>query len=303
MKIAAGWFKERRGTALGVLVGAVSLGSAFPHLLAWTAAAVSLAHADARVVAAGARRRRAGRGSRSRTVRTSRRPRRSIRMRSAPWSATAARGSRRSAISVTCGSSTRCGRGSRRLPPPGCTSPASTPSGPDRWWRSSRSRSGAIGCVHRGLWADRWGKARIAGGALVVSGAVLAVRRSALRRRRSWLLFALAVVWGFTRRRRLGAVLGAGHRTQPAHPRRHRADAADVRRVPADDGEHAAAAAARGQLRLAVGVRAAGARARCSAHAMRRMRRLSVSVAPAGAALAPLASLPHAQPQASIELA
>jgi MFS family permease len=38
MKLAAGWFLERRGTALGILVGAVGLGSAFPHLLAWTAA-------------------------------------------------------------------------------------------------------------------------------------------------------------------------------------------------------------------------------------------------------------------------
>src|SRR4051812_4247554 len=35
MKIAAGWFRERRGTALGVVVGAVGVGSAFPHLLAW----------------------------------------------------------------------------------------------------------------------------------------------------------------------------------------------------------------------------------------------------------------------------
>src|SRR5262249_57798836 len=35
MKIAAGWFLERRGTALGVVVGAVGLGSALPHLLAW----------------------------------------------------------------------------------------------------------------------------------------------------------------------------------------------------------------------------------------------------------------------------
>ena len=41
MKLAAGWFLERRGTALGILVGAVGLGSAFPHLLAWTAADVS----------------------------------------------------------------------------------------------------------------------------------------------------------------------------------------------------------------------------------------------------------------------
>ena len=41
LKIAAGWFLERRGTALGVLVGALTIGSAFPHLLAWAAADVS----------------------------------------------------------------------------------------------------------------------------------------------------------------------------------------------------------------------------------------------------------------------
>lgn len=34
MKIAAGWFEERRGAALGVLIGALTIGSAFPHLLA-----------------------------------------------------------------------------------------------------------------------------------------------------------------------------------------------------------------------------------------------------------------------------
>jgi len=38
MKIAAGWFRERRGTALGIVVGALTIGSAFPHLLAWLAA-------------------------------------------------------------------------------------------------------------------------------------------------------------------------------------------------------------------------------------------------------------------------
>jgi MFS family permease len=37
LKIAAGWFKERRGTALGIVVGALTIGSAFPHLLAWGA--------------------------------------------------------------------------------------------------------------------------------------------------------------------------------------------------------------------------------------------------------------------------
>jgi MFS family permease len=38
MKIAAGWFRERRGLALGIVVGAVGIGSALPHLLAWLGA-------------------------------------------------------------------------------------------------------------------------------------------------------------------------------------------------------------------------------------------------------------------------
>src|SRR3954469_541752 len=40
MKVAAGWFRERRGAALGVLVGALTVGSAFPHLLASMSAAL-----------------------------------------------------------------------------------------------------------------------------------------------------------------------------------------------------------------------------------------------------------------------
>jgi MFS family permease len=40
MKIAAGWFKEQRGAALGVLIGALTVGSAFPHLLAAVSATV-----------------------------------------------------------------------------------------------------------------------------------------------------------------------------------------------------------------------------------------------------------------------
>ncbi len=41
LKIAAGWFLDRRGTALGIVVGALTLGSAFPHLLASGAQAVA----------------------------------------------------------------------------------------------------------------------------------------------------------------------------------------------------------------------------------------------------------------------
>jgi len=40
MKVAAGWFSERRGMALGVLIGALTVGSAFPHMLAAASAAV-----------------------------------------------------------------------------------------------------------------------------------------------------------------------------------------------------------------------------------------------------------------------
>jgi len=35
MKIAAGWFREARGWAIGLLVGALTLGSAAPHLVRW----------------------------------------------------------------------------------------------------------------------------------------------------------------------------------------------------------------------------------------------------------------------------
>jgi MFS family permease len=40
MKIAAGWFEAKRGAALGILIGALTIGSAFPHLLAAASAAV-----------------------------------------------------------------------------------------------------------------------------------------------------------------------------------------------------------------------------------------------------------------------
>ncbi|HEX9486732.1 MAG TPA: MFS transporter [Gemmatimonadales bacterium] len=40
MKVAAGWFDERRGAALGVLIGALTVGSAFPHLLASASATI-----------------------------------------------------------------------------------------------------------------------------------------------------------------------------------------------------------------------------------------------------------------------
>src|SRR5437762_4870709 len=40
MKVAAGWFDRRRGAALGILIGALTVGSAFPHLLAAASARI-----------------------------------------------------------------------------------------------------------------------------------------------------------------------------------------------------------------------------------------------------------------------
>src|SRR6185436_14620975 len=40
MKVAAGWFEQRRGAALGVLIGALTVGSAFPHLMASASATI-----------------------------------------------------------------------------------------------------------------------------------------------------------------------------------------------------------------------------------------------------------------------
>ncbi len=40
MKVAAGWFERNRGAALGMLIGALTIGSAFPHLLAAASARI-----------------------------------------------------------------------------------------------------------------------------------------------------------------------------------------------------------------------------------------------------------------------
>ena len=70
MKIAAGWFRERRGTALGIVVGAVGVGSAFPHLLAWLGAGLPwrvLVGASSILALAGARSSSARRPAMART--------------------------------------------------------------------------------------------------------------------------------------------------------------------------------------------------------------------------------------------
>jgi len=42
MKVLAGWFRERRGLAVGVLIGGITIGSALPHLLRAAGVAIAL---------------------------------------------------------------------------------------------------------------------------------------------------------------------------------------------------------------------------------------------------------------------
>jgi MFS family permease len=192
MKIAAGWFLERRGTALGVLVGAVGVGSAFPHLLAWLgagvpwrtlvgassllaiggAAIVTLAVKDGPHVSASAP---FDRHALRVVVRT-----RGARLAMlgyfghmwelyAMWTWIAAFAAASLGAAASTGSAVAF----------------------------VTIATGAAGCVVGGLWADRWGKARLAGAAMLASAACALV--SPLFYGAPFgVLIVLAVVWGFT---------------------------------------------------------------------------------------------------------
>jgi MFS family permease len=192
MKIAAGWFRERRGTALGIVVGAVGLGSAFPHLLAWLGAGVSwrMLVAASSVLALG--------GAAIVTVGVTDGPHVSA---SSPFD--------RHALRVVLRS-----RGTR-LAMLGyfghmwelyalwtwIAAFAAASLGTAATTGSAVAfvtiASGAIGCVVAGFWADRWGKARIAGAAMLASAAC-ALASPAFYGAPLAALLVLAVIWGFT---------------------------------------------------------------------------------------------------------
>ena len=199
MKIAAGWFLERRGTALGVIVGAVGVGSAFPHLLAWlgaglpwralVAASSVLAVVGAAIVAFG--------------------------VHDGPYVSASApfdrhalrivlrsRGTRLAMLgyfghmwelyamwtwiaAFAAASLAAAGSGSATLAAAGSGVAFVT------------IASGSVGCVIAGLWADRFGKAQVAGGAMLASAAC-ALASPIVYGAPLAALLVLAVVWGFT---------------------------------------------------------------------------------------------------------
>jgi len=196
MKIAAGWFKERRGTALGVLVGALSLGSAFPHLLSFTASAVSwhslMLTSSALALVGGAIVWLAVDDGPHVTA-------------SAPFDphAIGAVVRNRSARLATFG---YLGHMWELYAMWAWISAFATASLLDAGVPPQRTgsliafvaiASGALGCVAAGVWADRWGKARIAGGALAVSSACSALA-GFLFGAPVWALLLLSIIWGFS---------------------------------------------------------------------------------------------------------
>jgi MFS family permease len=195
MKIVAGWFLERRGTALGIMVGALTLGSAFPHLLAWSASTVPwrtlMLTSSALALAGGALVYFAADDGPYVAP-------------SAPFDPHAIRAvvANRGARLATYGYLGHMWElyamwaWISAFATAWVTTHAAAPTRIGSLLAFIAIGSGAIGCVVAGLWADRFGRSRIARLALLASSACCAVA-GGLFGAPLWVLVLLCVVWGF----------------------------------------------------------------------------------------------------------
>ena len=196
MKIAAGWFRLRRGFALGVLVGALTLGKATPHLLtalfgqAWQTPLVwtsLLAVAGALVTLL--------------VVRDG-----PLVPATAPFSLTAISRafSVRDVRVVTLGYLGHMWElyamwawivvfAGASLAASGVEAPGAHASAV----AFVAIGSGALGCALAGRVADVWGKARVARQAMLMSGACCLATAAVYGRHPAW-LYLLVMVWGFS---------------------------------------------------------------------------------------------------------
>ena len=194
MKIVAGWFRERRGMALGVVVGAVGVGSAFPHLIAWLGAGLPwrmLVSASSMLALAGAI-----------IVGTL--------VQDGPHVSPSAPFDRHALRVVLRSRGTRLAMlgyfghmwelyamwtwiaafAAASLATAGAPGIGSLVA-------FIAIASGAVGCVLAGRWADKFGKARVAGAAMLASAACVIVSPLFYGAPFAALLL-FAVVWGFT---------------------------------------------------------------------------------------------------------
>ncbi len=196
LKIAAGWFLERRGMALGVVVGALTMGSAFPHLIVWAAADIPwrrlmwiysmLAIAGGVLVIAWVR---DGPYVSASAPFNPHAVRHVLRVRGVRLAILGYLGHMWElyAMWVWIPAFAAASLAAAGAPAPGRGSLVAFVA----------IASGAVGCVLAGFWADRWGKARVAGHSMLVSATCAAAAGLVFGQPAPWLL-ALGIVWGFS---------------------------------------------------------------------------------------------------------
>jgi MFS family permease len=197
MKLAASWVERRRGSALGILIGALTLGTAFPHALTFLAADL---HWRATILAASAL---ACTGALIVALLVS----------DGPYLGQSARFEPRAALQVFRD------RGMRLATigylghmwelyamwtwiaswAAASFAAANQPvdSGGGSLFAATAISAGAIGCVVAGLQADRVGKARIAAASLTVSGSCAAISGFVFGAPVP-LLYAFGALWGLS---------------------------------------------------------------------------------------------------------